>query len=76
MKCKVCDREASKEGFCSLHFKAYKNLIDRFEGWRKALKISWKGYLSQIAENSSAGDWVKEVAEYLIENGETYVRES
>jgi hypothetical protein len=71
MKCKVCGLEASREGFCSMHFKAYENLANRFEGWRKALKISWKGYLSQIAENSSAGDWVKEVAEYLLENGET-----
>jgi hypothetical protein len=33
--------------------------------------ITWKDYLSQIAENSSAGNWVKEVAKCLIENGET-----
>jgi hypothetical protein len=33
--------------------------------------ISWKDYLSQVAENSSAGNWVKEVANYLIENGDT-----
>jgi hypothetical protein len=46
-------------------------LVDRFDAWGKALKISWKGYLSQIAENSSAGDWVKEVAKYLIETEDT-----
>jgi hypothetical protein len=45
--------------------------VNRFEFWRKGLNISWVEYLSQVAENSSAGDWVKEVAKYLIENGET-----
>ena len=46
-------------------------MLSRYELWTKALKISWKEYLSQVAENSSTGDWVKEVAKYLIENGET-----
>jgi hypothetical protein len=69
--CKVCLRDASKEGFCPLHYKAYGNLVCCYESWRKALKISWKEYLSQVVMNSSAGNWVKEVAEYLIENGET-----
>jgi hypothetical protein len=26
---------------------------------RKALRISWKGFLSQVAENSSTGNLVK-----------------
>ena len=59
------------KGFCSQHFKAYQNLVDSYQIWRKAAEISWKGYLSQIAENSSAGYWVKEVAKYLDENEET-----
>ncbi len=72
MNCKICRNSAiPKEGFCDRHLKAYKNIQDRFEDWNKALGISWKEYLSQIAENSSAGNWVKEVAKYLIENGET-----
>jgi hypothetical protein len=44
--------------------------MENYPIWRKALNISWKEYLSQVAENSSAGDWAKEVAKYLIENGE------
>ncbi len=72
MSCKICGRSSDTEqGFCDRHMKAYKNIQDRFELWSKALGISWKEYLSQIAENSSAGNWVKEVAKYLIENGET-----
>jgi len=45
--------------------------VDRFPVWGRAMGITWKDYLSQIAENSSAGNWVKEVAKCLIENGET-----
>ena len=71
MNCKVCGQEAVKEGFCLLHLKAHGNLVNRYGLWRKALNISWKEYLSQIAESSSAGDLVREVAKYLIENGET-----
>lgn len=71
MKCKICERESVKEDFCEFHYRAKENLVNRFDQWRKALNISWKEYLSQVAENSSAGNWVKEVAKYLIENGET-----
>jgi hypothetical protein len=71
LPCKICEREVFEEGFCEFHLKAYCNLSSKFELWRKALDISWKEYLSQIVENSSAGNWVKEVANYLIENGET-----
>lgn len=70
MKCKICDRESSKEGICSLHLKAYENLTNTFDKWRKALNVSWREYLSQIVENSSAGNLVKETAEYLLENEE------
>ncbi len=71
MNCKLCDRDASKEGFCRQHLKAYENLYNRFELWKKALDISWKEYLSEIAKNDLAGMWVKEVSKYLIENEET-----
>jgi hypothetical protein len=46
-------------------------LESKFGFLRKALNISWKEYLSQVAENSSTGDWVKEVSKYLIEHGGT-----
>jgi hypothetical protein len=70
VSCKICNHPAVKEGFCKQHLKAYRNLVDSFALWQRALPISWKEYLSQIAEISSAGNWVKEVAEYLKENGE------
>jgi hypothetical protein len=71
MKCKVCNREGYNEDFCALHLEAYKNIVDCYSDWRKALATSWREYLSQIAKNSLTGTWVKEVAEYLID-GETH----
>ena len=71
MTCKLCRRAPINREFCVCHLKAYENLVVSFEVWRKASAISWKEYLSQVAVNSSAGEWVKEVAKYLLEKGET-----
>jgi hypothetical protein len=71
LKCKVCDREAGEGDFCPLHLKAYENVVEKFPVWRKALKISWREYLSEIGQNSLTGIWVKEVARYIIDYGGT-----
>jgi hypothetical protein len=60
-----------EKGLCELHLKAYDNLMKSYAVWRKALKTCWQEYLSQITKNSLTGACVKEVAEYLIETGET-----
>jgi len=49
--------------------KAYENIVKKYDFWRKALKISWKEYLSQI-NKSLLGEWTREVAKYLINNEE------
>jgi hypothetical protein len=71
LNCKLCQKEAQKNGFCTLHLKAHDNLMDSYTVWTKALKTSWQEYLSQVAKNSLTGTWVKEVAKYLLENEET-----
>jgi predicted metal-binding protein len=77
LKCKVCDKEAGKKDFCPLHLKAYENIVEKYDFWRKALKISWKEYLSEIEQNPLTGEWAKEVANYLVNNeGTTSVKES
>jgi hypothetical protein len=45
--------------------------MEKYDVWRKSLKISWKEYLSKIEQNSLTGEWVKEVAKYLINSEET-----
>ena len=66
-KCILCDREVVKQGYCRLHARAYENIILKYEYWRKALDLTWKEYLSGIAENSLTGEWARQVAEHLVQ---------
>ena len=66
MKCEICDRETNKRRYCTFHAKAYGNIMKKYETWRKALEVSWKEYLSEIAKNPLTGEWAREVAENLI----------
>lgn len=70
MKCVVCDREACENRYCELHMKAYESVVKKYDLWKKALEISWKEYLSEVAKNPLTGEWAREVAEYLIKSGE------
>ena len=67
MKCRVCSREAVAK-YCELHEKAYRNIVQKYDDWKKAMDISWKEYLNESAKNPYTGLWAKEVAEQLIEN--------
>jgi len=67
LKCMVCDREAL-EKFCEFHEKAYLNIVQKFEAWKRATGVSWKQYLKELVENSYTGCWAKEVAESLLKN--------
>jgi hypothetical protein len=67
MKCKICGREAEENGFCTLHLKAYRNILAKFEVWKQASNVSWEQYLEDIQKNSLTGVWAKEVIKTLIE---------
>jgi len=70
LKCKVCNREAqSQSEFCELHEKAYQNIREKFEVWKKASDLEWKEYLKEIAKNPLTGIWAREVAENLLSKG-------
>jgi hypothetical protein len=58
VKCMVCDREAVE--------KAYQNVVQKFEDWKRATGVSWKRYLEAVLENAFTGAWAKEVAEQLL----------
>ena len=70
MKCKICSREACENGYCEMHMKAHESITKKYDLWKKALEISWKEYLSEVAKNPLTGEWAKEVAEYLIKSEE------
>jgi hypothetical protein len=67
LNCKLCNREAGKDGFCGLHSKAHSNVLEKFRVWETALNITWRQYLVDIQKNSLTGVWAKDVAKYLIE---------
>jgi hypothetical protein len=68
LNCRICTRKPVKNGFCLLHLKAYENIVETYDMWTKALKISWREYLSEIEQNPLTGEWAKEVASYLMNN--------
>ena len=77
MNCKICNREPAKNGFCQMHLKAFESIVEKYDVWRKALKVSWREYLNEIEQNSLTGEWAKEVANYLINSeGTRSVEES
>jgi hypothetical protein len=47
--------------------KAYRNILLKFEVWKKAFDVTWTQYLERIQKNSLTGEWAKDVAKYLIE---------
>lgn len=66
MKCQICGREAQEKGFCRSHLKAYENILQKFELWKKASETDWMDYLVEIQKNSLTGEWAKEVIMQLI----------
>jgi hypothetical protein len=66
VKCRICSREAEEDGFCPLHLKAYRSIVEKFRVWQKASNIEWIDYLGQIQKNSLTGEWAKEVAKHII----------
>ena len=67
MICKICSRKAEENGFCALHLKAHRKILEKFSVWEAASDVSWEEYLVKIQKNSLTGVWAKEVAKYLIE---------
>ena len=49
-----------------LHFRAYQNVIEKFDVWMKASGMFWIDYLVEIQKNSLTGEWAKDVVKHLI----------
>ncbi|MBO3839649.1 MAG: hypothetical protein QXN75_01970 [Thermoproteota archaeon] len=65
-RCVACNRvveDSSKTPFCSLHARAYENLISGYVDWRNAYgDLSPKEFLERVRGNEYSGRWIKEVA--------------
>ena len=75
MKCKICGRQPCRNEYCKFHAEARENIIQKYTSWKKALSVSWKEYLSEIAKNPLTGQWAREQAKYMISIGEEPCRE-
>lgn len=69
LKCRIC-RGGAIDTYCQLHEKANRNIVENYIVWKKALNISWKEYLNEIAKNPYTGSAAKELAEHLMRRGE------
>ncbi len=76
MKCKICNRDLKDKGLCTLHLKAYNNIVEKFVFWKQATNISWAEYLVELQKNSLTGEWAKEVIKDLIVEQEGNVRQN
>lgn len=66
MKCSVCDNTFGEENFCEIHKAAYKNVMEAFKSWQRAMDVEWKDYLKRIIDNDYTGKRAREVAEFLL----------
>ena len=66
--CPVCNRRmAENDALCAYHQRAYLNLRDKYDQWKTALGISWNEYLREVADNPNTGEWVREVAQHILQ---------
>ncbi len=65
MKCNVCERE-TLEKYCEFHEKAYRDIVQKYEDWKRATGAPWEEYLKELVENAYTGCWAKEVALSLL----------
>jgi len=66
VKCRICSREAEEGGFCVLHSRARRNVLEKFDIWQKASGLVWMEYLVAIQKNSLTGVAAKDVVKQLI----------
>jgi hypothetical protein len=66
LRCAICDRESSLDGYCQFHARAHEHIRAKYKQWKKALNVPWKEYLSEIAKHPLSGEWVKEVAQHMM----------
>jgi hypothetical protein len=70
--CPICQTKLTKanDQFCTSHQTAFKNIQDAYWQWANAYgSLTKEEYLRCVSENEKSGEWVIEVARYLLEKG-------
>ncbi|MHA1144498.1 MAG: hypothetical protein ACTSRW_07160 [Candidatus Helarchaeota archaeon] len=67
MTCVICKRKVENGEFCTYHNAAHENLQKSYADWKEAYgDLTFKEYLKKLLVNKQTGNWVKEVANYLL----------
>jgi len=73
--CSVCDEKATSDRFCRRHEGAYRRIVETYAGWSEAKENSPEEYLREIVELAETGEWVVDVARYVLGEGKALLRE-
>jgi len=76
LSCPVCQGEADHEirggSLCPSHKAALDKIREHYKVWVSAYgSLTKEEYLQLLIRNPNSGEWVTEVAKYLLEVGET-----
>ncbi len=69
MSCAICGKRSDGE-YCNLHARAYENMFEGYEKWRRAYSISWREYLVKLRDTPNVGTWVVEICVHLLNEKE------
>lgn len=71
--CAICGRVHYGESLglplCVMHYIAAENMRESYRRWREAEGMSFSDFTRRLLKMGSAGDYVKEVAEYILAHG-------
>ncbi len=72
-RCAICGRISYGESMglplCVMHYMAAEKIRESYRKWREAEGISFGDFMHRLPKMRSAGDYVKEVAEYVVAHG-------
>lgn len=67
--CVICGEDSIDSvggmALCSIHLRAYKNLIENYSAWKESVNASFEDYVDTVYKLRSTGRYVREVIEYL-----------
>ena len=71
-ECPICGREAiSDRKLCAYHSEALDKIREAYNEWERAMEIDWETYLVRLLDEESAGKWVREVVENLMQQDDS-----
>ena len=72
-RCVICGRISYGNSLglplCVMHYLAAEKMLESYRRWREAEGVSFRDFAHRLLKMRSAGDYVKEVARYVVAHG-------